>query len=63
MFKFKADNKNVNFVTQFCLESIFNGFGASESRQVFLNGNVHDFLVGYNLLMNLTYLMTKNTIN
>ena len=28
IFKFKADNKNVNFPTQFCLGSISNGFGA-----------------------------------
>ena len=36
IFKFKGDNKNVNFPTQFCLESIFNGFSATESREVFL---------------------------
>ena len=28
IFKFKADNKNVNFPTQFCLGIISNGFGA-----------------------------------
>ena len=33
IFKFKADNKNVNFPTQFCLESISNGFSALESRE------------------------------
>ena len=32
VFKFKADNKNVNFPTQFCLGSISNGFSATESR-------------------------------
>ena len=26
IFKFKADNENVNFITQFCLGSISNGF-------------------------------------
>ena len=26
IFKFKADNENVKFITQFCLGSIFNGF-------------------------------------
>ena len=31
IFRFKADNKNVNFPTQFCLESIFNGFSNTES--------------------------------
>ena len=44
-FKFKADNKNFNFPTQFCLRSISNGFSATESREVYLNGNVYDFLV------------------
>ena len=29
-FKFKADNKNVNFTTQFCLGSIFSGFGGTD---------------------------------
>ena len=31
IFKFKADNKNVNFPTQFCLGSISNGFSSNES--------------------------------
>ena len=48
IFKFKADNKNVNFLTQFCLGSISNGFSATESREVSLNGNVYDFSVDYN---------------
>ena len=48
IFKIKADNKNNNFPTQFCRGSISNGFTAPESREVYLNGNVHDFLVGYN---------------
>ena len=43
--KFKANNKNVNFPTQFCLRSISKGFEASESREVSLNGNVYDFSV------------------
>ena len=34
IFKFKADIKNVNFPTQFCLGSIFNRFRAIESREV-----------------------------
>ena len=46
--KFKADKKNVNFPTQFCLESISNGFSATESREVSNNGNVDDFPVDYN---------------
>ena len=65
MFKFKADNKNVNFPTQFCLASISNGFNANESREVSLNGNVYDFSVDCNCIdiLNIhTYLMTKNNI-
>ena len=38
IFKFKAGNKNFNFPTQFCLESISNGFSATESREASLNG-------------------------
>ena len=48
IFKFKADNKNANFPTQFCLGSISNEFSAIESREVALNGNVYDFSVDYN---------------
>ena len=48
IFKFKADNKNVNFSTQFCLGSISNGFSSTESREVSLNGIVYDFSVDYN---------------
>ena len=33
IFKFKADNKNVNFPTQFCLVSISNKFYAFGSRE------------------------------
>ena len=43
--KFKDDNKNVNFPTQFCLGSISNGFRNTESREVSLNKNVYDFSV------------------
>ena len=43
--KFKADNKNVNFPTQFCLGSISDGFSNIESRDVSLNENVYDFSV------------------
>ena len=48
IFKFKTNNKNVNFPIQFCLGSIFNGFSAAESREVSLNGNVYDFSIDYN---------------
>ena len=44
IFKFKADNQNVNFPTR----NISNGFSNTESREVSLNGNVYDFLVDYN---------------
>ena len=33
IFKFKADNENVNFPTQFCLGSISNGFSVTESKE------------------------------
>ena len=46
--KFKSGNENFNFPTQFCLESISNGFSATESKEVSLNGNVYDFSVDYN---------------
>ena len=48
IFKFKAGNQNINFATQFCLGSISNGFSATQSREVSLNGNVNDFSVDYN---------------
>ena len=48
IFSFNADNKNVNFRTQFCLASISNGFGTVESIKVSLGGNVYDFSVDYN---------------
>ena len=66
IFKFKADNKNGNFLTQFCLGSISNGFTATESREVSLNENVYDFSVDYNSIdksdiLNIhKYLMIKN---
>ena len=68
IFKFKADNKNVNFLTQFCLGSISNGFSATKSKEVSLNGNVYDFSVDYNSIdkfnvLNIhKYLMTKDNI-
>ena len=67
-FKFKTDNKNVNFPIQVCLRSIFNGFSAIDSRKVSLNGNVYDFSVDYNsidksdILNIYKYLMAKNNI-
>ena len=43
----EADNKNVNFPTQFCLESISDKFCAIDSRDVSLKGNVYDFSDDY----------------
>ena len=65
---FKANNKNVNFPTQFCLGSISDRFSVTESREVSLNRNVYDFSVDYNStdksdILNIhKYLMTKNNI-
>ena len=64
MYKFKADKKMLT--SQFCLESISNGFGAADSRGVSLKENVYDFSVNYNALdksdiLNIhKYLMVKN---
>ena len=64
----KADNKNVNFPTQFCFWSISKGFNATESREVSLNGNVYDFSVNHNFIdrseiLNIhKYLMIKNSL-
>ena len=66
IFKFKADNKNVNFPTQFCFGSISNGFSATESEEISLNENVYDFSVNFNStdksdILNIhKYLITKN---
>ena len=54
IFKFKADDKNVNFPTRFYLGSISDGFSNIESK-VSLNGNVYDFQSIKILLINLTY--------
>ena len=31
---FNADNKNINFLTQFCVKRISNGFSVAGSREV-----------------------------
>ena len=67
ILKFKISTKK-NFPTQFCLGSISNGFTATESREVSLNGNVYDFSVDYNSInksdiLNIhKYSMIKNNI-
>ena len=68
IFKFEADNKNINFPIQFCLVSKSNRFGAAESRKVSLNGNMYNFSVDFNAIdksdiLNIhIYLMVKNNI-
>ena len=68
IFKFKADNKSVNFPTQFCLGSISNRFSATQAREVSINGNVYDVSVDYNSneksdILNIhKYLINKNNI-
>ena len=68
IIKFKADNKNVKFPTQFRLGIISDRVGATESREVSLNGNVYDFSVDYNSvdksdILNIhKNLMSKNNI-
>ena len=39
IFKFKTNNKNVNFPAKFCLENIGNGFGKSDIL------NIHKYLM------------------
>ena len=68
IFKSKADNESVNFLTQFCLWRISNGFSAAKSRAASLNGNAYDFSVDYNSIdksdiLNIhKYLMNKNDV-
>ena len=68
IFKFKADNKNVKFVTQFCLISSSNDFRASNSRELSSIANAYDFSVDYNFIdksdiLNIhKYLMNKNNM-
>ena len=68
IIKFKIDNKNVNFPTRFCLGSIYDGFSATESKEVSLNKMVYGFSVDYSSIkqsntLNIDkYLITKNNI-
>ena len=68
IFKFKPDNRNVNFATQFCLRYISNGFGAINSRKLSLKGNAYDLSVDYTVIdkfdiLNIhKYLMVKNNL-
>ena len=68
IFKFRAENKNFNFLTQFFIGSISNGFGAAKFIEVSLKGNVFDFSIDYSATDNSDmldihkYLMVKNNI-
>ena len=68
IFEFKANNKYVNSPTQIFLASVSLGFGATESREVSLKGNIYVFLVDYNAndksnILNIhKYSMVKNNI-
>ena len=65
IFKFKANNGNLNFLTQFCPGNMSNGFGGAESRQVSLKGMCMIFqsitvLLIILVILNIhTYLMVK----
>ena len=69
IFKFKVDTGNVNFLTQFCMGSMSNGFSTIDSREeVSLKGNMCYFSVYDNAfeksdILNIhKYLMVKNNI-
>ena len=68
IFKVKTNNKHVNIPNQICLAGIPNGFGAADSREVYLKGNIYDFLVDYNandkfnILIIHKHSMVKNNI-
>ena len=65
-YKLKVDNKNVDFPIQFFLGSIYNKFGAINSREVSSEENVYNFPVDCNAInksdiLNIhKYLMIKN---
>ena len=66
IYRFKANNKNVNFPNQFCLGSISNKFEYFDSEEVSLKGSAYNFSVDYdaldksNILNIHKYLMAKN---
>ena len=67
-YKFKANNKIVNFSNQFCLGSISNMSDTVKSKEVSLKGRTDDFIVDDNatdisdILMIHKYLMVKNNM-
>ena len=66
IYKFKANDGNVNFPSRFCLGSISNEFYSFNSEKVSFKGNEYDFSVDYcaidkyNVLKIHKYLMIKN---
>ena len=51
ILKFKANNKDVNFSTQFYLGKVCIGkIAAAESTEVSFKGSVYDFSVDYNAI-------------
>ena len=67
IYKVKADNKNVSFLTQFCLGSMSCEFDAFESREASLKGTVFVISINYNAIdisdKNIQiYLMVKNNL-
>ena len=68
IFKFKSNNKSVNFSTQFFLATVINGLSTTNYREVSLNVNVYDFPVDYNSIdksdiLNIhKYLINKNNM-
>ena len=68
IYKFKANNGNVNITSQFRLGSISNEFDSSDLKEVYFRGNVFDISVNYNFInkseiLNIhKYLMIKTSI-
>ena len=61
--------KMLIFPIQFYIENISNGFGAINSKEIYLKGNVYEFSVDYNAtdeldILNIyKFLMVKNNLN
>ena len=49
-YKFKTDDKNVNFPTQFSVGSMSENFDYVKEEEVSLKGNACDFSVDYNAI-------------
>ena len=68
IYKFKVNNKNHNFPTQFYLGSMSNEVDAVKSREISFNRSVHNCSVDYNVvdktdILNIQkYLMVKKDI-